>query len=556
MVSVRRFMCCTVLISLLALKITSTAAKDFIITIAGGYDPSGNQASLEANVLFFQQIIRDQHQGEQTHQIYFADGFDAAADVQEQQDGEVKASPAKEFIASLHRARLDTIEYRNHRVPDISGALEPKLVRAEFERIAGEAGSGDRLLVYVTAHGSEGKGDDRFNTTINCWDNESVSMREFSRWLDQISSDVPVILVMAQCYCGGFSHTIFTDGDPEKGLSKQLRVGFFAQQHDLAAAGCRPDIKNDEEFSSYFWGALVAASRTGSPMRGCDANSDGTVSFSEAYAQAVVASETIDIPLRASDALLRTHSRIPDYSFFPNKPRRERRPPDRERPAAEQTTPSPDSESGSVTASPDRTSAVSDGDTATPIPVLHPMAGSLESFIANENAPTRRIVEELSRQLGCAMQDDVVSVLDAYREQLRSGLAIGRGVGRRNSSGRRELLEQVGKKWPELAEPDKWNNAAILKDDDQTALMEAFRGLEGFDTYQQRRIDREEQAKQSEQRELKSVKFRRLIDTLEVIVLARNLPLVATPEIATRYLEMLRLEQTTLSPAAVKNSNF
>ena len=159
--------------------------------------------------------------------------------MQEQQDGEVKASPAKEFIASLHRARLETIEYRNHRVPDISGALEPKLVRAEFERIAGEAGSGDRLLVYVTAHGSEGKGDDRFNTTINCWDNESVSMREFSRWLDQISSDVPVILVMAQCYCGGFADTIYEKGDAEKGFAKNLRCGFFAQRHDLPAAGCR-----------------------------------------------------------------------------------------------------------------------------------------------------------------------------------------------------------------------------------------------------------------------------------------------------------------------------
>ena len=29
------------------------------------------------------------------------------------------------------------------------------------------------------------------------------------------------------------------------------------QQHDLPAAGCRPDIEHDEEFSSYFWGAIA-----------------------------------------------------------------------------------------------------------------------------------------------------------------------------------------------------------------------------------------------------------------------------------------------------------
>jgi len=36
------------------------SAKDYLLTIGGGYEPAGNQASIEANVLFFQRQDRDE----------------------------------------------------------------------------------------------------------------------------------------------------------------------------------------------------------------------------------------------------------------------------------------------------------------------------------------------------------------------------------------------------------------------------------------------------------------------------------------------------------------
>lgn len=549
MATFRRFVVCIALIAGSS-GISFVAAKDFIVTIAGGYDPSGNQASLEANVIFFQTIVAEKHQGERIHEIFFADGADDTADVQEQ-IGDEKNLPANEFIASLHRANLETIRHRNHRVPDVSGALRPELIRASFRKIAKNAGQGDRILVYATAHGSEARGNDRFNTTINCWDDKTISMREFSSWLDQVSPDVPVIMVMAQCYCGGFSHTIFVQGDSEKGLSKQLRIGFFAQQHDLAAAGCRPDIKNDEEFSSYFLGAFIGTSRTGNFMPGCDINNDGRISFAEAYAHAVVASNTIDIPIRSSDALLRTYSWIPDHSYFPNKSRRDRRPAGRDSsdPSAppEKSATTEKSVSNAVAPNTDDLKATAEESATSDSTPLDSMSGTLESFAADQNAETRRVIEELSRLLGFSMSDDVSVALDAYREHLRAGPApTGRGPGRRSSSGRRELLELVSRQWPEFAERDKWRDAEALKVSDQAALMEEFRQLEGFDIYQQRRLEREESAAQAEQREVQGVRHRRLIDTLEVVVLARNLSRVASPEIVARYKEMLQLEQSSL----------
>src|SRR5581483_8697783 len=137
-----------------------------------------------------------------------------------------------------------------------------------------------------------------------------ISAREFTERLDKLPADVPVVMVMAQCYCGGFAHAIFKGLDEAKGLVPQLRAGFFAQQHNLPAAGCRPDIEHDEEFSSYFWGALAGRSRNGVPIEGCDLDGNGAVSFAEAYAHAVIAGETIDIPLRTSEVLLRSYSRL------------------------------------------------------------------------------------------------------------------------------------------------------------------------------------------------------------------------------------------------------
>ncbi len=53
-------------------------ATDFILTIGGGYRPESNQASLEANVLFFEQVLQAQHTGTRTQDIFFGNGNDKA----------------------------------------------------------------------------------------------------------------------------------------------------------------------------------------------------------------------------------------------------------------------------------------------------------------------------------------------------------------------------------------------------------------------------------------------------------------------------------------------
>jgi hypothetical protein len=61
---------------------------------------------------------------------------------------------------------------------------------------------------------------------------------------------------------------------------------------------------------------------------------------------------------------------------------------------------------------------------------------------------------------------------------------------------------------------------------------------------------RELQTKAADTAELETVRYRRLIDTLENIVLARNLSSVATPDVVQKYEAMRKLERTSLDQIA------
>ena len=501
-----------------------SAAADYFLTLGGGYNRAGNQASLEENVVFFQRLLSERLPSPVQHTVFFADGSDPEADLQVLADQSIADKlPATDLLSQLHRRRgIQQVTYRNHRVPNIAGPLTPDLIHQKLTNISKTIGAGDRLIIYVTAHGSAGKRGDAFNTTIDCWNDSKISAREFCEWLDELPTDSSVIMVMAQCYCGGFSHAIFDDLKVENGLAKPLRAGFFAQQHDLAAAGCRPDIEHDQEFSSYFWGAFAGRSRNGVSISDCDLNHDGEVSFAEAYSYAVVASETIDVPLKTSDMLLKTYSRL-------------------------DASPEP-SESDSDE-SDDKPSAVA----ATVNPSeLFLFTGTLQRFVDHADSVSGATIAKLSEVLGFGLDTELAVITKEYEENRRRPFMRGRdrgpgGVGGRRSSGRRQLLAEIGEKWPELAEPDNWMKSDELRRDHQETLLKEIQELPSWKAYQERAAQIEKDTEAANQREMRAVKCRRLLLTLESIALAQNLSHFATPEIQLRYRQMLELESSTLT---------
>ena len=510
-------------------------ATDYFLTLGGGYGREGNQASLEANVVFFKQTIKDKHPEPFRHDIFFAHGNDPAPDVQVMAEKSKESDlPATDLLSTLYRrsSNREQVTYRNHHVTEIAGALDPQLIREDLEKLAKTATSRDRLILYVTAHGGPGPKDDPFDTSIECWDSKKITARELSHWLDKLPHDMPVVMVMAQCFCGGFGRLIFEDLDESKGFTTRPRVGFFAQQHDLLAAGCRPDIEHDEEFSSYFWGAIAGHRRSGAKIANCDLDGDGVVSFAEAYAYAVTADDTIDIPLRTSEVFLRKYSRLND-SEADSRDADDRA--DGEEDENEKPAQSKDSKSAKA-------------DSARSAPALAPMNGSLQSFVDRGDRISGRIVSQLAKTLGFSLEDDVSAVRSAYEDQRRGGAQRSRGG--RVGSARRNLLKDIAEKWPELGDERHWQESSLLKAANQKDLLAQIKELPGWKAYDDRLKKMATTRKDDQQRELRGVKFRRLIGALETINLARNLPRVAKPEVVERYREIVALEAMSLTPAA------
>ena len=497
-------------------------ADDYFLTIGGGAEPRSNQASLEANVNFFKNVLQRSIGPRRQHSIFFADGSDSKADIQFELEDDTR-SKSMQLLSNLNRLPPANIAYRDHQVTGYEGASRPTLIRSRMEQIARIAKAGDRVLIYVTAHGGKGSDKDPFNTTIYCWNKSTISVREFSGWLDQFSVDVPVIMVMAQCYCGGFSHTLFSGGKEENGPSKHLRVGYFAQQYNLQAAGCRPDVKNDEEFSSYFWGAMVGNSRSGKPMTDADVNKDRQVSFDEAYAHAVITSETIDIPLRSSDVLLRTYSKIPNYTFYSSRV-----------PASRTQSPGTN-ESESIASTENEPSTNQECNTDESVLC---MSMTIDELIDKATPSNAHVVQKLCESLDIALDtpaEEVASLLG------RRGSGPGFSRQGRRSSGRRELLADIHERWPELAEED-WTKSSLLKPENEMPFLDEVQKLETFEAYERRKKDIEESTAKSKLAEMQRIKARRLLETLECIALAHNLTRTASEEIAKLYARMVVVE--------------
>ena len=70
------------LIVLTGLVCRSALGDDHFLTIGGGYSPTGNQVSLEKNVLYFQRLLSDLHLASCPHEIFFSDGDDPGRDVE------------------------------------------------------------------------------------------------------------------------------------------------------------------------------------------------------------------------------------------------------------------------------------------------------------------------------------------------------------------------------------------------------------------------------------------------------------------------------------------
>ena len=471
-------------------------ALDHFLTIGGGYNPSGNQVSLEKNVLMFQQFLMERYPNGVPHDVFFADGDAPGRDLQFA-DPTYHIPKVNQLLARLAREENDLgYQYRSHQVPGVQGPSARDTIDRWFQEVGSKLPAGDRLFIYFTGHG--GKTSDPNNTVIHLWNQQRMSVQEFSKLLDRVPTEIPIVMVMVQCYSGGFANTIFQEGLIGKGATSANRCGFFATVQDRVAAGCTPDIveENYKEYSSYFWAAIRGRTRGGEPIAMPDIDLDGRVSFAEAHAYSLITSDTIDISIKTSDALLRSVSRNSGK-------------------AAEE---------------------------------LLTAGASYQQLIAVASPIDRAVLDGLSKQLSLGGSDrakEARRLGDQVQKDIRKLDEKKRKNGGSYDVTRRTILAACQVRWPELS--NRWDPKVFdLLHDEGEAVADVIEHHPKFSDFTRLHDEMALIAEHKLDLERKWVKCQRLLRVIDNITLAANLKAIAPSEGQARYQRLVDLENSVL----------
>ncbi len=504
-----------------------------ILIAGGGYSPSGNQISLESNVKYFRRVMGMLGLENAETRTLFADGRDKGRDLQ-------YADPAFR-IPEMNRILAELVgstrglghQYRSNEL----NADGPSLL-AEFDKWfdATAKNPGKEALIYFTGHGGKGDKKTPDNTTAHLWNGQKVKVRDFVKRLDKLPKDMPVTLVMVQCYSGGYANVIFKDGDPKKGMSDHARAGFFATVQDRVAAGCTPDIqeKNYKEYSTSFWEALCGESRIGDPVEKPDFDKDGKTSYAEAHAHVILTSDTIDVPIKTSGAFLR--------KFSKSSPPKAKKPENKSDGNATVTKACEEEAKSEAEEKPKEETKAKKEDWLT-------VESHFDKILEAASPPDRAVLEGLSQQLGLKGENRAKSARDLTKKLDDGRKAFAEKKKKPDEERKRiktKLSGQIRKRWPEVGNPYHPTVRRLLRSKESKELLDLVKKDGEWEKYKKAKSESAGLEKKRFELERKKVKCMRFQRVLENIALEANLHLVADEKTLNRYKELCELEAGTL----------
>lgn len=279
-----------------------------VIIIGGGPTADHNQVAIESNVRYVSRLLPAQaHKS-----TLFADGDTNSATVLYVDDVKTLPEPQQTVALAIQGNDQNFTTYGHYRKPTLPGSLDGPSTRDNVGQLIDRAAvttpsDHGGLLLYFTGHGSPLNGN-LDNNHYDLWGKAgNLSVKDLSGQIAHLPPNMPVYVVMAQCYSGAFGNLLFEGGDPTAGYSKRDIVGYFASTKNRVAAGCTTALNEAEyhDFTSYFFAALTGSDRMGRRVTGADFNRDGKVGMDEAFAWTLVNDQSIDTPVCTSDVLLR-----------------------------------------------------------------------------------------------------------------------------------------------------------------------------------------------------------------------------------------------------------
>lgn len=290
-----------------------------VLVVGGGPDLQNNQVAIESNVRYVGKLLP-----RGTERItLFADGNPQNATVLYEEDIHLLPTGERLLRTLLSGREGGDDNSLHYRKPNLEAKLDGASKRTEiekaFERLTTASKSKKKpIFLYFTGHGSPDESGFN-NNVMDLWgEKEQLSVRDLARHIQTLPPEIPVTLIMVQCYAGSFANLLFENGDPKGNAIGRDFAGYFAAIKERTAAGCTPEINEEEyhDFTSYFFAALTGKDRVGRTVSGTDYNGDGRVGMDEAYCYTLANDKSIDVPVCTSDVFLRRYLTVRDSEIF------------------------------------------------------------------------------------------------------------------------------------------------------------------------------------------------------------------------------------------------
>jgi hypothetical protein len=288
------------------------------LLVGGGPDKEDNTAQIEEHLRYVTSLVAPSP----GRIVLFADGKTGSKNLS--YTDSTHLSPAQQALDVLLPndglgAKVMT------RTPQIGAPLDgPSQLLAitrAFHRIAGASGKdASPVLVYFAGHGSQSDEEDDKNkaSLYDLWGDDDLDPPTLAKEIETLPPRVPVVLVMAQCFSGGFGNVIYKKASVSAGPGDRQIIGFFAAENDREAAGCGTETNSPlyQDFSSYFFGALSGRDKLGHKIDGADYAGEGRVTFHDAWCYALIHDQSIDTPVCTSLVYLRDATNLPDSTIY------------------------------------------------------------------------------------------------------------------------------------------------------------------------------------------------------------------------------------------------
>lgn len=278
-----------------------TQQQPNFLVFGGGGAPAYNEIALEKNILYFQRTLSFLGYNPEEASIFFANGNNGQATIR--------------YIDEQEEEQFKVPE-----IPNLNGAATLANLQDWMQQTMAKKTS-QPIFFYFTGHGNPNPRDIN-NNVLMLWNDQPLSVQEFSTMLDKLPPQTPVVTMMAQCYSGSFANMIYQGGNPKSPIALQTRCGFFATIKTLPSVGCTPAVNEADyrDYSSSFFAGLSGRSRTGQTVASADYNHDGRVSYAEAHSFAKVDEQTTDLPISTSEAWLQEKATQKDVDVIVQQP--------------------------------------------------------------------------------------------------------------------------------------------------------------------------------------------------------------------------------------------